>query len=119
MENRPRYTYNEVTVSGPIKNPVLDSYIPGEEIVSRKYTQMADIQEKTAIGYLNELTNKYPPGTQITNSPFNSKALRDDYLKGDMILEIPVQNSPIPQNILDIATNKNIKIRDITGKVYN
>lgn len=54
-ENRPRYPYNEVEVYGDGKNYVVDSYIPGSEIVSRKFTQLASVKESTGIGYLNEL----------------------------------------------------------------
>lgn len=40
-------------------------------------------------------------------------------LTGDMILEVPVQNNPIPQNVLNSATSKGITIRDVLGKEYN
>src|SRR6187551_471168 len=35
--------------------PRVDSYIPDEEIVSRKHTQLDQVQESTAVGYLREL----------------------------------------------------------------
>jgi hypothetical protein len=119
-QNRPRYTYNEVevTVDGK-KTFVADSYIPGKEIVSRKFTQLAGIQEKTAIGYLDEFTIKYSSGTKITNGSFNSNALKGGELKGDLIFEVPVQNKQIPQKVLDEATKRNIIIRDIEGRIYN
>ena len=118
-ENRPRYPYNEVEVYGEGKNYVVDSYIPDKEIVSRKYTQLASVKESTGIGYLNELEKKYPSGAIITDSPFNPKALRGKTMKGDLILEIPVQNKPVPQKVIDYANNKGIIIRDILGKEYN
>ena len=118
-DNRPRYPHNEVEVEGLNKNPVVDSYIPGKEIISRKYTQFSEIQEHTAIGYINELDIKYPLGAKITDSPFNANVLRGKTLQGDKILEVPVQNKPIPQKILDMATEKKIIIRDVDGKVYN
>ena len=117
-DNRPNYPYNEVEVSGEKKNYVVDSYKPNEEIVSRKYTQLLEVQESTGIGYLNELEFKYSPGSVITDSQFNPNVLKGGTLQGDMILEIPVQTNPVPQNIIDVATKKGITIRDVTGKVY-
>jgi len=117
-DNRNRYTYNEITVEGSNKNRVVDSYERNEEIVSRKFTQLSSVAEKTAIGYINEIVARYHPGTKITDSPFNPNTLKGKTLKGGMILEIPVQNKPIPQRILDVATEKKVTIRDIEGKVY-
>ncbi len=60
-ENRPRYPYNEVELEAKEingKKYVVDSYIPGEEIVSRKFTQLAEVKEKTALSYLSEFTKK-------------------------------------------------------------
>ncbi|GMR66795.1 MULTISPECIES: WXG100 family type VII secretion target [Bacillus] len=121
-ENRPRYPYNEVElevkeVGG--KKYVVDSYAHNKEIVSRKFTQLSEVQEKTAKSYLNEITKKYPSGSKISNGPFNPNALKGGRLKGELILEVPVQNKPIPQTILDEATKNRIIIRDIKGKVYN
>ena len=106
-------------LQGDKKNFVVDSYILGKEIVSRKYTQFSEIQESTGIGYVNELAYKYAPGSVISDSPFNPKVLRGSTLTGDMILEVPVQNNPIPQNVLNSATSKGITIRDVLGKEYN
>jgi hypothetical protein len=36
-----------------------------------------------------------------------------------LIFEVPVQNKPIPKGVLDAATERNITIRDIAGKVYD
>ncbi len=42
------------------------------------------------------------------------------YIKSiNLILEVPVQNKPVPQNILDYATKNNITIRDIKEFIYN
>ena len=101
------------------KKYVVDSYIPNKEIVSRKFTQLADIKESTAKGYLNELNYKYPSESIITDSPFNSKVLRGQPMRGQQILEIPVQKNKIPQSIIDHANNLDIIIRYIEGKVYN
>lgn len=43
--------YNEVEVKGEKKNYAVDSYNPYSEIISRKYKQLAEIKETTAIGY--------------------------------------------------------------------
>ncbi|WCN36402.1 hypothetical protein [Aneurinibacillus uraniidurans] len=101
------------------KKYVVDSYVPNKEIVSRKFTQLSEVKESTAIGYLRELTKKYSSGSKISNGPFNPNALKGSQLKGELILEIPVQNKTIPQAILDEATKNKIIIRDINGKVYN
>ena len=50
----------------------LDSYNPHVgEIVSRKYTQLSEVSEETAIRYLKELENKYSPGSIIADVPSN------------------------------------------------
>lgn len=59
------------------------------------------------------------PALKISNGTFNPKALKGGRLKGELILEVPVQNKPIPQTILDEATKNRIIIRDINGKEYN
>ncbi|WP_234969339.1 hypothetical protein [Bacillus massilinigeriensis] len=121
-ENRPRYPYNEVELEAKEvggKKYVVDSYAPNKEIVSRKFTQLSEVQEKTAKSYLNEITKKYSSGSKISNGTFNPNALKGGRLKGELILEIPVQNKPIPQTILDEATKNRIIIRDFKGKVYN
>ena len=42
-----------------------------------------------------------------------------DKLKGQMILEVPVQKAKISPKVLEYANDHNIKIRDIKGKSYN
>lgn len=37
----------------------IDSFIPDQEVVSRKNTQLSGIEPSTANSYLNELVNKY------------------------------------------------------------
>ncbi len=101
------------------KKYVVDSYAHNKEIVSRKFTQLSGVQEKTAKSYLNEITKKYPSGSKILNGPFNPNALKGEGLKGELILEVPVQNKPIPQTIIDEATKNRVIIRDIKGRVYN
>ncbi len=56
------YPFNEVYVVSPKSKSGyvrLDSYNPDlGEIVARKYTQLAEINEETAIKYLKELKEK-------------------------------------------------------------
>jgi hypothetical protein len=101
--NRGRYQYNEVEVIVKGQKYRVDSLNPGE-IVSRRLTQLSEVQEQTAVGYFNEFTRKYPAGAKITDSPFNPKVLRGQELRGELIFEVPVQTKPIPQAVLDAAT---------------
>ncbi|MFH5877748.1 hypothetical protein [Arthrobacter sp. NA-172] len=107
-ENRARYPLNELVLSNGKR---LDSYIPGKQIISRKYTQLAEVQERTALGYLKELPEKYAPGEVAART--------GEPIDGIWILEIPRQVKPIPQSVLDYANRYDIIIRDITGKRYN
>ena len=105
----------------------LDSYVPNKEIVSRKYTQFNEVSEETAIRYLKELEEKYSPGSIIADVPSNNIGSNkkifelngDNVLRGQMILEVPVQKkAEIPSNVLDYAKKKAIIIRDVNGKIY-
>ena len=105
----------------------LDSYDPQKgEIVSRKKTQLGEVSEETAIRYLKELEDKYPPGSIIADVPSNTTGAnrelfqenKGNVLKGQMILEVPEQKAEIPPNVLDYAKKKAIIIRDVNGKIY-
>ena len=135
------YPYNEVYLEAPKEatnlpegSPIkhqyvrLDSYNPHTgEIVSRKYTQLSEVSEETAIRYLKELSDKYAPGSIIADVPSNRTGLnkgifevnQGDKLKGQMILEVPVQKKPIPQNVINYADKLRIKIRNTNNKLYN
>ena len=134
------YPYNEVYLEAPKKAinlpegaPTkhqyvrLDSYNPHTgEIVSRKYTQLSEVSEETAIRYLKELSDKYAPGSVIADVPSNRTGVnkgifelnQGDKLKGQMILEVPVQKKSVRESILKYARDNNIQIRDINGKIY-
>ena len=133
------YPYNEVYLEAPKKainlpegSPTkhqyvrLDSYVPNKEIVSRKYTQLSEVSEETAIRYLKELSDKYAPETKIADVPSNIsganagifKENRGRTLHGQMILEVPVQKKSVPKSILKYARDNDIQIRDINGNVY-
>ena len=134
------YPFNEVYLEAPKKainlsegSPTkhryvrLDSYNPHTgEIVSRKYTQLSEVSEETAIRYLKELSDKYAPGSIIADVPSNRTGVNkgifdvngDNVLRGKMILEVPVQKESVRESILKYAREKKIQIRDINGNVY-
>lgn len=96
----------------------VDSYNPRtSEIVSRKHTQLSDIQESTALSYINEIPKKYSPGTVIADVP-SSGTLANQRLQGQMILEVPVQTNPVPSSVTNAAREAGILIRDINGTIY-
>ena len=135
------YPFNEVYLEAPKKainlpegSPTkhqyvrLDSYNPHTgEIVSRKYTQLSEVSEETAIRYLKELSDKYAPETKIADVPSNIsganagifKANNGKVLDGQMILEVPVQAKVVPKRVIDYASLKGIKIRDTNNHIYN
>ena len=102
--------------------PRVDSYVPGEEIVSRKHTQLSNVQESTAFGYLRELANTYGPGTIVADTPTNRRDLGDDAIglpmEGDMVLEVPIQRNGVPPAVLAEARRLGIIIRDENGHTY-
>ncbi|WP_222853153.1 PAAR domain-containing protein [Massilia genomosp. 1] len=114
------YPHNEVYINSPKGTGYtrLDSYNPvSGEIVSRKFTQLSEIQPQTGINYVNELTAKYPVNGTIANVP-SSGALAGRPLLGQHYLEVPVQLRPIPQSILDAANRAGVVIRDVNGRVH-
>ena len=135
------YSFNEVYLEAPKKetkvagdSPAkhkyvrLDSYDPQTgEIVSRKYTQLSEVSEETAIRYLKELEDKYSPGSIIADVPSNKTGSNekifelngDNVLRGQMILEVPVQHEAVPKKVIDYANLKGIKIRDTNNHIYN
>ena len=105
----------------------LNSYNPRtKEIVSRKRTQLWRIPEEIAIRYLKELKTKYSPGSVIADVPSNRVGANagifeeneGNILKGQMILEVPVQKEPVPESVLRYAAKEKIKIRDTEGTIY-
>ncbi|MER6764790.1 hypothetical protein ABT266_31930, partial [Amycolatopsis sp. NPDC000746] len=125
-DNWGRYPVNELHVGPKFPYKRLDSYVPGQEIVSRKYTQLSRVTDRTGIAYVNELRNKYGPGEAISDTPYNRQYLdkynlRGKGLQGTLILEIPVQEGAIPQAVLDAASKGKppVKIRDTNNNPYN
>ena len=73
--------------AGKPKRFRLDSWDKGAGmIVSRKATNLAEINKDTFIKYCNEISEKYPPGSKIANSEIGDK------LYGKYYLEIPDTN---------------------------
>ena len=108
------YPYNEVHLGNGKR---LDSYKPPSngnpgEIVSRKATNLDDIQLSTFESYLDEMLAKYSPGTPI-NSPKYSPYLDNQVLQGNMYLEIPASNQSISniQDYINLANSKGITLR--------
>jgi filamentous hemagglutinin len=81
-------------------------------------TQLGEVNETTGKGYVRELYTKYQPGRTIADVPSAPEGLAGRTLSGDMVLEVPVQTSAVPQSVLDLAKELNIMIRDINGTVY-
>lgn len=109
---------NEITLGNDKR---LDSYVPGEEIVSRKHTQLAEVREGTAIGYLRELDRKYNPEQTVKDTPQNRAQIPGQVghgILGAPILEVPPQRSPVPRAVLEEAERLGIAIRDSNGNVY-
>ncbi|WP_421892614.1 hypothetical protein [Marinoscillum sp.] len=108
------YPFNEVTLSNGKR---LDGYKPPKdgkpgEIVSRKATDLGDIQLSTFESYLSEMKIKYAPGTSI-NAPKYGDLLKGKKLEGDMFLELPDSNLNLPyiQDYIDLANSKGITLR--------
>lgn len=96
------------------------------EIISRKFTQLADISPATARAYLDELVSKYSPGQRVKITPtVRAKAEAAGLdpadlptrLDGDLVLEVPPQDGPLPQSVIDHADDLDITIRDTDGTV--
>ncbi|MET8774031.1 hypothetical protein ABZV58_03285 [Nocardia sp. NPDC004654] len=116
---------NEVHVGPPTARKQyrrLDSYIPGQELVSRKHTQLGYVEFKTVASYLREFHTHYRPGTRIADTPSNRATLDASEigrgLRGSMYLEVPPQMFRIPDEVFDLARTLNITIRDSNGKIY-
>ena len=103
------YLYNEVTLENGKR---LDSYTPpmnGVEgkIVSRKATNLEEIELSTFEDYLKEIKAKYPIGAKI-NAPKYGDELKGKVLEGKHYLEIPESNKSFGklQEYIDLAKNK-------------
>ena len=107
------YPYWEVYLDN---GKFIDGYNPiTKEIVSRKATELIDIQEETFIRYLNELNNKYAPPKIIKSKKIGYEGLYNKELPIDskLILEIPESNKTFKEidKYIKIAKEKGIEIR--------
>jgi hypothetical protein len=138
-ENYHRYEYREVALERPVTDGQgnvigterfrLDSYDPGDEVVSRRRTQFADIQPSAGIGYIDEMLKKYNPKDEhltVSGTPANRAQFGDaatamvaEPFDGRMVFEVPVQHSPVPMAILEHARKWWVEIRDVAGTVYS
>ena len=126
VENWHRYPANEVYVTGTSgKRFILDSYVPGERIVSRKDSMLGEIRPESARAEIRELVNKYPSdgAAHIADVPSAKanptlKALIGTRLQGRLVLEVPVQRVPVPREVLEFAAENRVQIVDVTGHRY-
>ena len=132
-ERESSYRHNEINVESTFEEDIvkkgnrkgkpklyrLDSYDPGRGIVSRKYPKGEALDTERATKYIAELTDKYPPGARIADTPKNRAAgLAGQVLKGQPILEVPVLLKDVPQEVLDFAGRHGVKIIDTAGRIY-
>ncbi len=94
-----------------VNGKVLD-VLKNNQLISHKFTQLSEITEKTAKGYIDEIGAKY------ANQTTKSRKLADQVDTFDMkkVLEIPPQKNGIPKEILDYAEEAGVTIREISGK---
>jgi len=117
--NRWVYPHNELPIRTRAGGLVyLDSYNPATgEIVSRKFTQLAEVGYETGLDYLQEVRVKYSSGALIAETPA-AGPLAGQRIRGNLILEVPIQNAPVPPELLQYAHSRGIQIRDVAGKVW-
>lgn len=119
-EQESRFTHNELYVESPDGKARfrVDSYEPGEAIVSRKYTQLAELSVEHAVAYINELVEKYPRGARISDVPSTPEHLRGQALDGHHVLLVPEQLTPVPHEVLEFARRAGVSIVDPDGRRY-
>ncbi len=79
-------------------------------IISRKATNLEEIELSTFENYLKEMKRKYSSGTTIRSNKYSQ--LDGKKLEGDLYLEIPESNKSFNQieNYKEIAKKYNIEI---------
>jgi hypothetical protein len=99
-----------------------DAFLPERAMVTRKFSQLGLVKPEIAIGYLAETVAQFTPGDLIVDTPYNRtnfRSLVGTKLRGEIRLEAPVQEAPIPAEVLDAADQLGVVIVDETGRVYN
>lgn len=81
------YEYNEIYLEN---GKLLNSYVPGEQIISRKGTDFDSIKPETFEVYVREIDQKYAPGTEIRSNKYPE--IDGTFLRGRKILEVPDSN---------------------------
>jgi hypothetical protein len=105
-----KYDFNEVNLKlSDGSNVRVDSYVPtsqsptgGGMIISRKATDLVDIKESTFRGHLQEMKDKYAPGTLIRSDKY--PLLDGQTIQGKQYFEIPESN----KSFYDIERYKKI-----------
>jgi hypothetical protein len=96
----------------------IDSYVPpvnGKrgEIISRKATELVEIDISTFKSYLSEMKSKYSPPKKVNQTTIiNNPGIGTEIL-GDMYLDIPLTNSGFSdlENYKNIAKTYGITLR--------
>ncbi len=96
----------------------VDGFTPtdGGSIVSLKSGQYGGADAGStyrAKQAIDELVEKYAPGTKISDVPSTPGNLVGRRLEGEQILGIPVQVEPLPQSVLDHAADMGVRIAEI------
>jgi hypothetical protein len=93
--------------------------------VSRKNIDFSKTPISEVKGYIDEFGSKYAKGkiARVTSSGMQtgggpSTAKLIGTLNGEYILEVPVQTSAVPNEILVAAKKTHVTIRDVAGTVY-
>lgn len=111
----PNYPHNQVYLQAPGGSGYvrLDSYVPGDQIISRKLTQLGDVQPTTAFGYIDELVTKYPDGATVADVPSTQMSgLAGQRLQGEMVLQVPPQaGGSIPDEVAEYAFENGVHHR--------
>ena len=87
----------------------LDTYIPNKQIISRKATQLAEISEKTAKKYIDELAKKFKAGKEIQNV----ERVGTEKLVGDYVLQVLKQEKAIPEAVKAYAKARQVTIETV------
>lgn len=98
---------------------VLPGYEPGYEIIATRNTQLAQVSESSALGYLRDFDARYRRGQIIATTPSTVESgLAGQALAGRPVLVVPVQARPVPLAVLQKAAELGISIRDTSGRLY-
>lgn len=112
--------YREVPLVKPSGGrPAAGRWVPGwQRDCLVKATQLAVAQEATPLKSLRELANKSPPVRNITNVP-SSGPPEGQPPRGRQVLEVPIQQQPVPRRVVQEANNLGIITRDVNGTKYH